>query len=139
MMSIFNLSIDNPRFAKKFANIDGQLQPDQEHILAFNQVDFHESTNSPGVFTALTKKASNIAFGKLKFTPKSVKKRTKTGNYVSHFNVVYGTLLLKIENEKVGSIIKTGFYFHIGEQTNYVLTNLRNDEAMIDFTIIKEV
>ena len=134
MVNIFNLSIDNPRFVKKFPNTDSH---DQEHVLAYNQVDFRESAKSPGVFTALIKKAANIAFGKLKFTPKSVKKKTRTGNYISHFNVVYGTLLLKIENEKVGSIVKTGFYFHIGEKTNYTLTNLRNDEAMIDFTIIK--
>ncbi|KAH9410297.1 hypothetical protein TYRP_010055 [Tyrophagus putrescentiae] len=68
MVNIFNLSIDHPRFAKKFTNTESH---DHEHVLAYNQVEFRESSKSPGVFTALTKKASNIAFGKLKFTPKS--------------------------------------------------------------------
>lgn len=142
MENILNLSIHNKKLLQQ-QKLRKRLHPDdeeenQEFILSYSKMDFKNSKNSPGISTAIINKISNIAFGKLKFETKSVKKKTKTGDYVTHFNVVYGTLLLTIDG-KADSIVKTGFYFHVDKQTTYSITNLRDDEAMIDFTIIKDI
>ncbi len=135
MENILNLSIHKKKLANATAD---SSRADPEHVRAFAELDFTESKNSQGVFTVMTKREDKIALGKLKFNPRAKKVPTKTGNYVTHFNVVYGTLLLKVNNDKVGSIIKSGFYVNVDSQTTYSIENLRNDQAVLDFTIIQK-
>lgn len=132
MSNILDLSIHNVKLAKRLKDID------TEAVIPYSNIDFKESGKSVGVFTAITKKISNGAFGKLKFSPNAEKKMTKTGQYVTYFNVIYGTLLFKIEGEKKGALVKTGFSFQVNQDTNYSISNLRNDESIVDFTIIKD-
>ena len=138
MANILDLSIHNAKLAKRLATVDSEALADHEFVLAYEKIEFKESKNSRGIYTAIMRKVSNIAFGKLKFDPKAEKRKTKTGSYVTYFNVVYGTLLLRLEHEKPGTVVKTGYYFQVDKDTNYSIKNLREDNAMIDFTIVKE-
>ena len=135
MSNILDLSIHNSKLARKLTKIDAEAEADNEFVLAYSNINFKESAASPGIYTAITKKVSDIAFGKLKFTPKAEKKQTKTGGYVTHFNVVYGTLMVTVDKKR--TLVKTGFYFQVDQDTNYSIMNLRDDDAILDFTIVK--
>lgn len=133
MENILDLSIHK----KKFAKAEPPAPGDPEHIRAFAELEFTESTTSQGVFTAMISKQEGTALGKLKFDPRAKKVQTKTGAYVTHFNVTYGTLLFKLGKDKTGVVIKSGFYVKVDGGTTYSIENLRNDQAIVEFTIIQ--
>ncbi|KAJ6222222.1 hypothetical protein RDWZM_000767 [Blomia tropicalis] len=132
MDNIMDLSIH----INQFKNLEKQGDEPHPGIIKYEEIVWNESKNSPGILTSITNKLDGLAWGKVKFEPNAKKAQTKTGNYSTFFNVAYGTLLLKID-QMPDTVVKTGSSFEIKKQTQYSISNLRNDYAMVDFTIVK--
>ncbi|OTF71854.1 hypothetical protein BLA29_000889 [Euroglyphus maynei] len=128
---ILNLSIHSKKFKKKPA-IDCP-----EYVKSYSGFTFKPSDLSKGIHTALVDNDPERAVGMIRFEPLATKKLGKNVPFYTYFTVIYGTLIIKVDGEE-DALVKTGSYFKICPRATYCIKNVREDEALIQFLIIKK-
>ncbi|KAF7494469.1 hypothetical protein SSS_05627 [Sarcoptes scabiei] len=132
MEDILNLSIHSKKFKT------AQFEEENKFVKTLAGLSFKASDKSKGIHTAIVDKGDKgRAFGMIKFEPYAKKKTGKNGDYATHFTVLYGVLILKVKSEHE-TLIKTGSYFKINPSSEYSIKNIRNDEALLQFSVIKQ-
>lgn len=132
--SVLNLSVHNKKFAK-YAKDDGEIE--QEGVVPFSHYQWKESKMSNGVSTTIINKMGKHAFGMLRLDNGAKKGETKTGDYVTHFTVLYGVVLIKVAS-KPQVLIKPGSSFVVDKSTTYSVKNCRDDQALVSFAVMKD-
>ncbi|KAH9415679.1 hypothetical protein DERP_000169 [Dermatophagoides pteronyssinus] len=129
---ILNLSIHSKKFKTK------SITDCPEFVKSYSGLIFKPSDKSKGIHTALIEKDDRgTAFGMIRFEPLAMKKLGRNGPYATYFTVIYGTLILKVNDENE-TVVKTGSHFKIFPKAQYYIKNVRKDEALIQFSVIRE-
>jgi hypothetical protein len=119
----------NNKWAKK-------LERDKHLVQSLRDVQFNPSAVSPEVEIALINKVGNVSRGMLKLKPFATKARQQTVVPTTFFDVVHGVVSV-IVNDKPAILLRTGGQLELDNKTFYSIENLRNDEAVLNFTIIR--
>lgn len=122
-------NMKNNKFAKK-------LQKDKHLVTSLKDVNFNPSSVSPDVEIALTHKVGNFSRGMLKLKPFATKTRQQTVVPTTIFSVLHGVVAFTV-NENPPVVLKTGGSLELQNKTWYAIENLRNDESILTFAIIR--
>ena len=121
--------LNNNKFVRK-------LQKGKHLVSSLKDVHFNPSSVSPDVEIALTHKVGTFSRGMLKFKPFATKTRQQTVVPTTIFAVLHGVVAVKVNDEEA-VVLKTGGSLELQNETYYSIENLRSDEAVLTFNILR--
>lgn len=113
-----------------------KLQKGKHLLESLRDVNFNPSAVSPEVEIALTHKVGTFSRGMLKLKPFATKTRQQTVVPTTIFAVLHGVVAIVV-NDEPAVILKTGGSLELQNKTWYSIENLRNDDAVLTFNILR--